>query len=351
MLNFERTTSWQQIQQGVKEIEQLLGRNEYNFAMVKARQVLECMVRCMAEGACLVEGDLSDTINQLFENGVISRDTKDNYHTIRRIGNKAVHEGNDEAYDADKAYKLLVEEVYTFSRGIQGGSSSPGRTGRSGSSYRSAPASASKAGRRSSSVRTSSGHRSSGGRGASGARKGGARSGGGHSRGGSSGQGGKGEKKSRSLLPPFYVMRFLIPVLVVVVLVVIIKVLMPGKEKEPAPATAPVMPAVTTAVPEPAPTLPPVPPTEPEPEPGVLLYRIKGEGINVRSAPSADPGSTVLVQLPNGTEVEYVKRYNDEWAVINYDGKEAYVANRFLERIDPGAEVQSSQEGESNSQE
>ena len=75
MSNVERTTSWQQIQLGVKEAERLIVRKEYNLVMVKARQVLEYMVRCMAERACLVEGDLSDTIDQLYEvvNGFISQ--------------------------------------------------------------------------------------------------------------------------------------------------------------------------------------------------------------------------------------------------------------------------------------
>ena len=66
MSNVERTTSWQQIQQGVKEAERLIARKEYNLVMVRARQVLEYMVRCMAERACVVEGDLSDTIPSVY---------------------------------------------------------------------------------------------------------------------------------------------------------------------------------------------------------------------------------------------------------------------------------------------
>ena len=73
MSNVERTTSWQQIQQGVKEAERLIARKEYNLVMVRARQVLEYMVRCMAERACVVEGDLSDTIDQLYEGSGLTR--------------------------------------------------------------------------------------------------------------------------------------------------------------------------------------------------------------------------------------------------------------------------------------
>ena len=39
MSNMERTTSWQQIQLGVKEAERLIVRKEYNLVMVKARPV------------------------------------------------------------------------------------------------------------------------------------------------------------------------------------------------------------------------------------------------------------------------------------------------------------------------
>ena len=126
MSNLEHTTSWQQIQQGVKEAERLIVNKNYNLVMVKARQTLECMVRCMAEKACLVEGDLSDTIDQLYEGGWINKTTKDNYHTIRILGNKAVHENDNTAYNANQAYQLLTQEVHAFSH--DGGASGGGRT-------------------------------------------------------------------------------------------------------------------------------------------------------------------------------------------------------------------------------
>ena len=128
MSNLEHTTSWQQIQQGVKGAERLIVNKNYNLVMVKARQTLECMVRCMAEKACLVEGDLSDTIDQLYEGGWINKTTKDNYHTIRILGNKAVHENDNTAYNANQAYQLLTQEVHAFSH--DGGASGGGRTQR-----------------------------------------------------------------------------------------------------------------------------------------------------------------------------------------------------------------------------
>lgn len=335
MSNFERTTSWQQIQQGVKDIERLLGRNDYNLVMVKARQVLECMVRCMAEKACLVEGDLADTIDQLFENRLINKTTRDNYHTIRILGNKAVHEGDNTPYDADKAYKLLTQEVYAFASLLQGKSGGSDRTARTGGSQR--PSSGQ---RQSQGSRSSSGQR----RPASGSRQGNPRPAGRSTHQGASRQGTGRRKKRRRVSPLFYLWRLLIPILIVVLLIVVIRVFISDKDK--APDSTSTTPTVTTAAPEPPPTLPPEPPSEAPTEPVVSVYRIKGSGVRVRSAPSTDANSTVLVQLTNGTEVEYVKRYNDDWAVINYDGREAYVSNQFLERVETETEGDGSQQSE-----
>jgi len=100
---------------------------------------------------------------------------------------------------------------------------------------------------------------------------------------------------------------------------------------------------VTTAPVEPAPTPPPEPETEPETEPPAETYRIKGSSVNVRSEPSTS--GRILVQLGNGTEVVYVKRYDNDWAVINYDGQEAYVSSKFIEKVEPVASTEGETEG------
>lgn len=325
MSNVERTTSWQQIQLGVKDAERLIVRKEYNLVMVKARQVLEYMVRCMAERACLVEGDLSDTIDQLYEGHWINKATKDNYHTIRILGNKAVHEGDDAAYDANQAYQLLTQEVYVFANEFSGGHG--GRAPQSG---------------RSGSSRQPARQGSSGGRSGSGARggQGGGRSGGRSQYSGSQRQGAPRKKKRRRVSPVYYIWRLLIPVLAVILLIVVIRALVPSGEKDKDKTTA--APTITTAATEPAPTPAPEPETEPETEPPAAVYRIKGSSVNVRKEPSTD--SRILAQLTNGTEVVYVKRYNNDWDVINYDGQEAYVSSKFLEKVESAAETDAPQE-------
>ncbi|MGN0373563.1 MAG: SH3 domain-containing protein [Enterocloster sp.] len=315
MSNVERTTSWQLIQQGVKEAERLIARKEYNLVMVKARQTLECMVRCLAERACLVEGDLSDTIDQLYEGKWIDKPTRDNYHTIRILGNKAVHEGDNTAYNANQAYQLLTQEVYVFANEFTG--SKPGR-----SSSGTRTAARSTGNRQSGAARSSSGARSgqTGSRGSS-------------SRSSYSSRQGTARRKKRRVSPAAYLWRLLIPLLAVILLIVVIRMILPGKDKKADSS----VPAVTQSAeaPEPVPVTEPEPSTEAEPEPSVERYRVRGNSVNVRSEPSTD--CRILAQLSGGTEVEYVKRYNNDWSVINYDGQEAYISSQYLEKIEEPA--------------
>ena len=113
MDNTGRSTSWERIQRGVKDTERLIGQKQYNMAMVRARQTLEYMVRCLGERACIVDGDLVDTIDELYKGKWISKSTCEHYHKIRTIGNKAVHEGNDNAYDAIR-HITSYPRKYTF---------------------------------------------------------------------------------------------------------------------------------------------------------------------------------------------------------------------------------------------
>lgn len=35
-----------------------------------------------------------------------------------------------------------------------------------------------------------------------------------------------------------------------------------------------------------------------------------------------------------------MKRYDNDWAVINYDGQEAYVSSRYIEKVEPVASAE-----------
>lgn len=283
-------SSWEKIQRGVKDTERLIGQKEYNAAMVKARQTLEFMVRLLAERACIVDGgDLMETIDALYQNRWIGKTTCEHYHKIRIIGNKAAHEGDNNAYNANQAYHMLSQEVYTFAndyRNAQRGT----RPARSGSRPAGRP--------------TSSGRPQS------------------------QGQAQPPNNRSRKRMPQkragftiYDLLKLLIPVLCIVLLVLVIKLVKPAKEDKDPTTTAP---TTTEQQQEPS-----VEATEP-PETTVaatVTYKTT-DVLNVRPAPNTtDPR---IGQIEAGVEVEYVRAHDNDWAVIMYNGQEAYVASRYL---------------------
>ena len=50
--------------------------------------------------------------------------------------------------------------------------------------------------------------------------------------------------------------------------------------------------------------------------------------LNVRSQPNTEGDR--IGQLAAGTTVEYIRAHDAEWAVILYNGQEAYVASQYL---------------------
>lgn len=269
MATTQTTSSWEKIRQGVKEAETLIGQKQYNLSMVKSRQTLEYMVRCLAERACLVEGDLSVMIDELYQGNWISKTTCEHYHKIRMLGNKAVHDGNDSAYDANQSYHLLSQEVYTFANDYN----STRRRGRGSSP--------------SSSRSNRSRKKTPGNRGFA--------------------------------LTPNDLLRILIVILCVIFIFAIFKFIKPGKDKPDETTT----PAITSEqLPESSSAPETMADTTPAP-----VYKTSSV-LNVRSEPSTT--ASILGKLPADTVVEYVDEHDDEWAIISYNGTNAYVASQYL---------------------
>ncbi len=278
-------SSWEKIQRGVKDTERLIGQKDYNSAMVKARQTLEFMVRLLAERACIVDGgDLMETIDALYQNRWISKTTCEHYHKIRIIGNKAAHEGDNNAYNANQAYHMLSQEVYTFAndyRNAQRGTR-PARTAN-----------------RPASRPTSSGRPQS------------------------QAQNSRSRKRTPQKKAGFTIydlLKLLIPVLCIVLLVLVIKLVKPAKEQTDPTTTAP----TTTEQQQ----VPAAEPTEPaETTAAAVIYKTT-DVLNVRPAPNTTDAR--IGQLESGVQVDYVRAHDDDWAVIMYNGQEAYVASRYL---------------------
>lgn len=104
----------QTLENRLMEMANLISRRSYNLGIVKGRQTLEQIVREYAKSGRVMYTDLADTIESLYQAGQISRETRDAFHNIRLLGNKAVHEGDNNPEDAEKAYYLLKKQTEVF---------------------------------------------------------------------------------------------------------------------------------------------------------------------------------------------------------------------------------------------
>ena len=283
-------SSWDKIQQGVKDTERLIVQREYNASMIKARQTLEFMVKNLADQAGIMdESDLKGMIDMLYENRWISKATCEHYHKIRMIGNKAAHEGDANAYSANQAYHMLSQEVYTFADdyrnvkkgrkpltrpAVQGNSQNRAGGNRAGGSY--------------------GGNRGSGSAAARSRKRAGSQS------------------SSFSL---YTLLKLLVPVLCIVLLILVVKLAKPesGTKETEGPTAVETMESTEAA--------------QEETESSGPVYRTT-DVLNVRPEPSTS--SERIGQLNAGVTVEYVRAHDDDWAVILYNGQEAYVASQYL---------------------
>ncbi|MDO4788796.1 MAG: DUF4145 domain-containing protein [Johnsonella sp.] len=296
MSNSDATNSWTYIQDGVRETERLIGQKQYNLAMLKARQTLESMVKQLSEKYNLPPSDLADTIDDLYKAHAVSKATCEHYHKIRIIGNKAAHENDNNAYNASTAYHLLSQEVYTFANDY-----SPRKrvrpAGRSTTheSKESRQRAAAPRSPRSSDRMQRSPARSS-------------------------------RQRNNIYLPDL--LKFIIPVLLIIFVIVIVKSCFISKKEKTAETNTQTAATETTATIEETTTRPPET-TEAESSSAAeeLVYKTTSS-LRVRNAPSTD--ADVLNVLPAGTTIVFIKKYDDKWTVINYNGAQAYVASEYL---------------------
>lgn len=320
MSNTDNTnlSTWERIQTGVRDTERCIGQKKYNMAMVKARQTLEYMVKCLCEKSGTPEGSLIDMIDTLYEDGVISKTTCEHFHKIRTIGNKAIHEDDNSAYNANQAHHLLSQEVYTFANDYKekrkktAASSrrqaSPDTVARSraerSSSRGSASSSAGRSSRSSSSGRRTSSVRSSS---LSGNRR--------------------RPRTTRSSIDIETILKPLLLVAIIIVLIFIIKMIHPSPEDTADSAADQIVSTEAVAESEtpaetPAETEAPV-----ETEPAPVIYKTT-DILNVRSTPSTE--NERIGVLNAGVEVEFVGDHDDRWAIIMFNGSEAYVVKEYL---------------------
>ena len=71
--------------------------------------------------------------------------------------------------------------------------------------------------------------------------------------------------------------------------------------------------------------------TEPPKPVEAGYYNVTGDLVKVRNAPTTE-GSKVLGTVSRGDKVQVKQYHNNEWAIISYEGNDAYIARRYIER-------------------
>ena len=303
MGKMENSGIWEQIQKSVQETERLMGQKKYNLSMIKARQTMEFMVKLHCDKAGIVEGNPEDMIRDLYESKCISKSTAEHYMQILELGNKATKEGDNSPYNANQAFHVLTQEIYAFvdadkvkhrrsstaKQSVQAAQTAGTGSTRKRQSATSAAASAASATRTSRSTGSSKKSKKSSG------------------------------FKQQDLL------KLLIPIALVIVLIFLIKVLAP--KKDPTTETTPAAQITVEKQSESIETTP----AETEAAPEVNVTYKTTTTLNVRSAPSTE--AERVGKLDPDKTVEYIREHDDFWAVILYNGQEAYVAKEYLTPI------------------
>lgn len=114
-------------------------------------------------------------------------------------------------------------------------------------------------------------------------------------------------------------LKLLIPIGLIVILLLVISILTPKKDSKDETTTA----AVSTEAQQPE-TTEPIQETEETP---AVSYKTTTT-LNVRSGPSTETDR--IGKLDPDKNVEFLRDYDDFWAVIMYNGQEAYVAKEYL---------------------
>lgn len=275
-------SAWHRIQDGIRDTERLITQDEYNLAMIKARQTLEIIIKQLSGKSDDGEQSLADIIDSLYTDNIISKMSCEHYHKIRALGNKAVHENDNDAYSANVAYSLLSEEVQTFihdyspKRNKTTSLITPVRIKNNHAAKSKTMASTDKHVIRKGSRRKSSVNISD-------------------------------------------LTKVVVGFLVLIILIFLFKALNPLK-KNPGKLTVDLSTSQESS-------------SDSEnssdiTESAAYTTYVTTARLNVRSAPSRD--GDILETLNKGVTVEYIKEHDSEWSVINYNGGEAYVATRYI---------------------
>lgn len=363
---------WGNIRSDLNKAQQSILNGQYSEAMILDKSILKTLVRLQIDKAVLVSNNLENDIDQLYNNHLISEETRSNYHTIRLYGERA-ESGEASAQAANDSFSLIRDElavymdsasdsrqsVPSYTQNIREAAQASNEYGDapednadafdetaaesnfrnsedlSGTSTGSTPSfvsnlgnvdiplSNSSAGRGSSQKRASrptrplrdservtrnQGRRMSQGR---------------------DGRPSRRVKRRSSSLDMYNIMKFAIPIACIILLIILIKIIMGGSDKStiettPAATTEAIM--ETTAAAEAIPEETAAPETE-----AAASVWVTTTGVKVRTEPNTD--CEVLDVLDAGVQVTYKGDAGDEWIMIDYNGRDAYLNKQFVQPV------------------
>lgn len=128
-----------------------------------------------------------------------------------------------------------------------------------------------------------------------------------------------GRKKSK-------LVAIIIPIVLILLIVFVVRgMFFSGKQVARVQETT--APIVETTEPETMETEPTTPPLPPE----AGYYDVTGDLVKIRDAATTE-GSKVLGTVSRGGKVQVKSFYNSDWAVILFEGKDAYISRRYIKK-------------------
>ncbi len=333
---------WGNIRVQLNEVQNLILNGRYQNAVILNREILKTVVRLQVDRACLVAENLQADIQQLFSARAIDAASRDHYNEIRNYAEQAEAGVNPGAQGANQAFSLMRDELEKYMNSAPRAAAPVSRAASAEEEERPRVPLGGKAGRSGAGTeRAREMSRLSGGSGKAAGRSSTGRAGRSSaagrstanrgSRGGRSSEGAR--RNARNEQPMeidiYSVLKIAIPVACVLLVIILIRVLTMGGSAAIETTAVPTTPAVieTTAAPTTEAET-----TEEETTEAVPEKMVTTSGVRVRTKPSTED-SEVLDVLDPDTEVTYKGAYDNEWAIIDYNGQEAYVSSQYLKAV------------------
>lgn len=358
---------WGKIRNDLNQAQQCILNGQYGEAMILDKRILKALVRMQIDKAVLVSNTLESDIDQLLENQLISNQSRNNYHTIRIYGDQAESGDVPTSQAANESFALIRDELNIYVDSAQrrttvtnysedsSAYSSAGTTsysdgtadnysGNDSGDYSYSGSSSSTDDLSQVSIPIANGavdSRSSGYRHSNRptrplrdserlSRNSGRRSSQ-TSRSGRSGRnsGGRVRRRRGFELNLYNIMKFLIPITCLILLLILVNIIRNGSSKTTIETTAAATEAVIESTAAPLDTVPETT-AAPETSPVSSVW-VTTTGVKVRTEPNTN--CEVLEVLDAGVQVTYKGSPNDEWIMIDYNGRDAYVSKQFVQEV------------------